>query len=92
MRDTVQAVNPPCLSLGVCRDDANFGGCFFIVDSLRRPPDAGEREDAAGFVVGLVVDLDVMANKGVEVEQTNGDVGAVGLIAGLLGEAPPVET
>ena len=29
-----------------------------------------------------------MANKGVEVEQTNGDVGAVGLIAGLLGEAP----
>lgn len=29
-------------------------------------------EDAAGLVVGLVVDLDVMANKGVEVEQAHG--------------------
>ena len=29
-----------------------------------------------------------MANKGVEVEQANGHIGAVGLIAGLLGEAP----
>ena len=28
-----------------------------------------------------------MANKGVEVEQAHGDIGAVGLIAGLLGEA-----
>ena len=54
---------------------------------LRRPPDAGEREDAACLVVGLVVDLDVMANKGVEAEQAHGDIGAVGLIAGLLGEA-----
>ncbi len=58
---------------------------------LRRPPDTGEREDAAGLVVGLVVDLDIMANKGIEVEQAHGYVGAVGLIAGLLGEAP-VET
>lgn len=29
-----------------------------------------------------------MANKGVEVEQAHGYVGTVGLIAGLLGEAP----
>lgn len=53
-------------------------------DSLRRPPDAGEREDAAGLVVGLVVELHVVADKGVEVEQAHGDIGAVGLIAGLL--------
>ncbi len=55
---------------------------------LRRPPDAGERENASGFVVGLVVDLHVVANKGIEVERAHGYVGAVGLIAGLLGEAP----
>lgn len=39
---------------------------------LRRPPDASEREDAAGLVIGLIVDFDVMANKGVEVEQAYG--------------------
>ena len=47
-------------------------------DYLRRPPNAGEREDASGFVAGLVVDLDVMANKGVEVEWVHGRGGVPG--------------
>lgn len=28
----VLAVDPPCLSFGACRDDANFGGCFCLRD------------------------------------------------------------
>lgn len=54
---------------------------------LRRPPDAGKRKDGAGVVIGLVVDVDVMTHEGIEVEQAYRDVGAVGLIAGLLGKA-----
>lgn len=54
---------------------------------LRRPPDAGEREDEAGVVIDPVVDLDVVTHEGVKVEQANGDVGAVSLVACLLGEA-----
>lgn len=38
------------------------------LEFLRRQANAGEREDAAG----LVVDLNVVANEGVEVEQTHG--------------------
>lgn len=45
-----------------------LAGVFILVDSLRRPPDVGEWEDAADLVVGSVVDLDVMANIGFEVE------------------------
>lgn len=54
---------------------------------LRRPPDAGEREDGAGFVIGSIIDLDVVTHEGVKVEQVNGDVGAVSLVACLLGGA-----
>lgn len=54
---------------------------------LHRPPDAGEREDGAGFVIGPVIDLNAVTHEGVKVEQTNGDVGAICLVACLLGEA-----
>lgn len=54
---------------------------------LRRPPDAGEREDGAGVVIGPVIDLDVVTHEGVKVEQANGGVGVVGLVACFLGEA-----
>ena len=54
---------------------------------LRRPPDAGEREDEAGVVIDPVIDLDVVTREGAKIEQANGSVGAVGLVACLLGEA-----
>lgn len=54
---------------------------------LRRPPDAGEREDEAGVVIDPVIDLDVVTHEGVKVEQANEDVGAVSLVACLPGEA-----
>lgn len=40
---------------------------------LRRLPDADEREDGAGVVIGPVIDLDVVTHEGVKVEQANGD-------------------
>ncbi len=55
--------------------------------ALRRPPDAGKWQDRACLVVGLVVDLDVVADEVVEIEQPYGDGCAVGFVAGLLGEA-----
>lgn len=39
-------------------------------------------------IVDFVVDLNVCAHEGVKVDQANGDVGAIGFIAGFLGEAP----
>lgn len=47
----------------------------------------GEREDGAGVVIGPIIDLDVVTHEGIKVEQTNGDVGAICLVARLLGEA-----
>ena len=55
--------------------------------SLRWHPDAGKREKRAVVIVDFVVDLNVCAHEGVKVEQANGDVGAIGFIAGFLGEA-----
>ena len=31
----VLSADPPCLSFGACRDDANFGGCFCLQDRPR---------------------------------------------------------
>lgn len=47
----------------------------------------GERENRAVVFVEFVVDLNVCAHEGVKVEQANGDVGAIGFMAGFLGEA-----
>ncbi len=55
--------------------------------ALRRPPDAGKWQGRARLVVGLVVDLDVVADEVVEIEQPYGDGCAAGFVAGLLGEA-----
>lgn len=38
-------------------------------------------------IVDFVVDLNVCAHEGVKVDQANGDVGAIGFMAGFLGEA-----
>ena len=57
-------------------------------DLLHRPPDPGERQDFAGLIVGLVIDLNVAADETVKVEQTNRHVGTVSLVEGFLGEAP----
>lgn len=55
--------------------------------SLRWPPDAGEGEKRARLLVGLVVGAHVELHEPVKVEQAHRHVGAVGLVAGLLGEA-----
>lgn len=50
---------------------------------LRRPPDAGEREDEAGVVIDPVIDLDVVTHEGAKIEQANGDVGGRSPVAYL---------
>ena len=47
----------------------------------------GERENRAVVIVDFVVDLNIGAREGVKVEQANRDVGAIGFMAGFLGEA-----
>lgn len=55
--------------------------------SLRWPPNAGERENGTGVLVGLVVGIDVVAYEDIQIEQAHGDIGSVCFVAGLLGEA-----
>ena len=59
-----------------------------VLKLLRRLPYAGERGGAAGLVVGFVVGLHVVVDESAEVERVRGHGNAIGLVAGLLGEAP----
>lgn len=55
--------------------------------SVGGPVDSGEGEEGAGFgVEGVVVGFDE-EGEGVEVEEFDGDVGPLGLVMGLAGEA-----
>ena len=48
--------------------------------ALCRPPNTGQRQNVARFLIGPVVHVNIVANKSVKVEQAHGDVG-MGLLS-----------